>query len=117
MNRLFVCVCGLCGLLGCADKVLVGSGATITCDLPTPSVNPASVTLHVGDTLRATVHWTPCGTTTSAAVFWRSTNLTVARVDSLAGLITALAAGTTVVTATAVADPTVGGAMALTVLP
>jgi hypothetical protein len=117
VKRCCVCAVAACGVLACADQVVLGGPATTTaaavCDL-TIRVTPASATLHVGDTLRGQAH-DDC--TPSAAFIWKSTRPLVASVDSLSGFITALSAGTTVVTANEVVDPTVGGAITVVVGP
>lgn len=119
MNRYFVCVVALFGVVACGDKLVIAAPTTTTtvCMVHSVTVIPASASIHVGDTLRVTAEVSSCGGAPTSGVVWRSTNAAVARVDSLAGLITALAAGTSVVTATETVDPTQAGAMSVTVLP
>ena len=80
------------------------------------SVLPSTATLSVGDTLRLDAalpgrcpgpmpHWA-----------WKSANSAVASVDTT-GLVTAVAAGTTVISAAPTFDPTIGGAATVRVLP
>lgn len=81
-----------------------------------PQVTPASVTLHPGDSVKATASLPACQTDGVVATFrWQSSNPSVAIVDSIAGLVRALDTGRTSIIASMTANRVVQGAMALTV--
>lgn len=83
-----------------------------------PQVTPASSTLHPGDSVKATASVLPCQTDNVVPAFrWRSSNPSVAIVDSIAGLVRALDTGRTSIVASLTVNRAVQGAMALTVVP
>jgi uncharacterized protein YjdB len=88
------------------------------CTVQGPHVAPPSATLHAGDTVRATANESPCLYENDLAPTfrWRSSNTSVAIVDSIAGLVRALDTGRTSIIAIETANPAVQGAMALTVV-
>ena len=91
---------------------------TPDCTLPGPTVSPPSATMHVGDSLRASASFQPCPPDAGAATFqWRSSNTSVAIVDSIAGLVRAIDTGSTSIIATATENRALVGAMALKVAP
>jgi hypothetical protein len=102
-----------------------GGGAKATqtthpdCTAEGPRVVPSMATLHPGDTLRATVTlpfcpWDPPVVATFA---WRSSDTTIATVDSVSGLVSARIVGRTTIIGSLTANRGVQGAMALTVAP
>jgi len=108
--------CGLMGVvaLACtADQAPQTSTQrdTVSACVHSVVVNPGYATLHVGDTLRLRAD--ACSVTTWQ---WASSRDTIAAVDS-AGLVRALRSGTVTIIASAVVDPNVKGAAAITVAP
>lgn len=108
----------LAELLACtADPSSVAPVAP-NCGLSGPTVTPATATLHVGDTVRATVALTPCqGIPTPAVFLWRSSDTLRASVDSITGLVRARRSGGATIVASLVIEPAISGAMALLVIP
>jgi uncharacterized protein YjdB len=82
-----------------------------------PEVKPASATLHPGDSVKGTASVSPCQYNVVPTFRWRSSNTSVAIVDSLAGLVRAVDTGRTSIIATLTQNRAVSGAMALTVVP
>ncbi len=81
------------------------------------TVTPSMATLFPGDTIRisaASASGPDCGRAASEWR-WRSSDTTVAVVDSLNGLATAVAAGTSTIIAYDAVDPNVKGASAIVV--
>jgi uncharacterized protein YjdB len=114
MQRSFVCAVMVCGIMACGDSMAVPSSHNSqVCDL-TYSASPASATLSVGDTVRASAR-NDCAP--SDTWRWSVPRMTVASVDSMTGLITALAPGSTLVFGTDQADPTVGVTITIIVKP
>jgi hypothetical protein len=89
------------------------------CTLQTITVSPPYATLHPGDTVRANASHSVCPQDNGPALTyrWRSSDTSVAVVDSVAGLVRARKTGTASLVATAAAAPSVQGAMALNVVP
>jgi hypothetical protein len=88
------------------------------CTLWQIRVSPASATLRAGDSLSAIATVNQCsGVPSSTAVRWRSTDTATAIADANTGLVRARASGPVTIIATVVADTTIRGAMALTVVP
>ena len=107
---LFICACSAEGMKSVQT--------TPDCTLPTPTVSPPSLTLHVGDSQRASASFRPCPADAGMATFrWQSSNTSVAVVDSIAGLVRAVDTGRTTIVATAIDNRALRGAMALTVVP
>ena len=74
--------------------------------------------LHSGDTVRATASLPPCPGRPAVVDFhWRSSDTLIATVDSIGGLVRARRPGAATIIASAVLDPSVKGAMALSVAP
>jgi hypothetical protein len=119
MTRTFCIVGALAAVaaIACSDQAPKSS---LRADTPVvdcfgePRVSPASATLHIGDTLR--LSYSLSCTTTLTAHRWSSSRDTVATVDS-AGLVRGVSGGIVTIIATAVADPSVRGAAAITVVP
>jgi len=88
----------------------------VDCSLGGARVSPASATLHIGDTLRLSYSFGCSTTSISTAHRWSSSRDTIATVDS-AGLVRGVSGGTVTIIATAVADPNVKGAAAITISP
>ena len=100
---------------GCSHTSAPQTESSVDCTLQNPSVSPPSATVHPGDTLRANVQVNPCLPQTT--FIWKTSDTTVATVDSVAGLVRARAIGRTSILAIANANPQIIGAMALTVAP
>jgi uncharacterized protein YjdB len=86
-----------------AACVVTVSAATIP--LTGLSLSQASLALNQGQQQTLFVSYIPA-TTTQQGVVWSSSDTGVATVDDATGLITAVAEGTAVITATSTADPT-----------
>ena len=100
-----------------------GSGKTATCQVTVnPSVvlvnkitiNPSSKSLAIGKTVTLSPTVAPSNAT-DKSVTWKSSNLKVAKVDEKSGVVTAVAAGTAIITATAVDGSKVTGTCKITV--
>jgi hypothetical protein len=102
-------------IAGCRHTSAPQTEASVDCTLQNPRVLPASATVHPGDTLRANVQVNPCLQQTT--FLWKTSDTSVATVDSVAGLVRAKAIGRTSILAIATANPQIIGAMALTVAP
>lgn len=72
-----------------------------------PTVSPPTIKMFIGDTAVVTMHM-GCADQ-SSSLTWRSSNMAVALVDSVRGVIRALAVGSATVTATLVSNPAVSG--------
>jgi uncharacterized protein YjdB len=111
-------VCGACD---------TGSGATTAlvskCDFDAHGivVSPPSVTLTVGDSmlLAASPPTGPCVPSLPVpfAVFWRSSNPAIVKIDSMTGRARGIATGATTVLAIIVGDTVIKGAAAVQVNP
>jgi hypothetical protein len=111
---------GLALLLGaCGGKEPKNVLTLPDCTVGGPQVAPPYATLHAGDTVRATASVTPCPQEMDfvPTFRWRSSNTSVATVDSIAGLVRALDTGRTTIVSSAIEDRAIQGAMALTVVP
>ena len=103
----------LVATIGCADAE-TRSVLVEPCPAGGVTLVPSVATLVVGDSVRARVLPGAAGCTTFALrdgdrFIWRSSDTTVARVDSL-GLVAAVRAGQVTIRATAVRDFSVSGA-------
>ena len=88
------------------------------CTTVGPKVSPSSATLHPGDTLRASASLYQCRPGDPVGTFrWLSSDTSVASVGATSGLIQARKGGTATISAAAVQDPNVKGAMLLFVSP
>jgi hypothetical protein len=92
------------------------AGATSGCDTPF-RVNPGTATRHPGDTLQVQAIGVCELNFDPTQIRWSTSDTTVAKVDSLTGLVQALARGTVTVKAVEVAARSVSGAMVLSVVP
>ena len=117
--RVLLVAIGLGLVIGaCSGEATKSVQTTPDCALPSPTVSPPSATLHVGDSLRASASFRPCPADAGAATFqWRSSNTSVAIVDSVAGLVRAIDTGSTSIIASATENRALIGAMALKVAP
>src|SRR5690242_8303524 len=102
------------GLTACGDKVNV-TQMPVDSTIHSVTVSPANVPLSVGDkfTFSAAVEAGPGAK--DLTVTWSSGNPAVATVDATSGLVTAVAGGTTSITATSKADASKHGSAAVTV--
>ena len=83
-----------------------------------PHVSPPTATLRIGDTLRGAASLPPCQLNGLIPTWrWRSSDTSVAVVDSIAGLVQARALGSATIIATLQQLPSSVGAMALRVVP
>jgi uncharacterized protein YjdB len=105
-------------VVACSKASTTTNAPTIDCIVATVSVSPPSATLHLGDTLRAVAKDTPCPAGPSTATFrWRSSDTTIANVDSIAGLVRARSIGHATIIGTESGSQGVQVAMALEVVP
>ena len=104
-------------------KAQDGSGKTATCQVTVnPSVvlvnkitiNPSSKSLAIGKTVTLSPTVAPSNAT-DKGVTWKSSNSKVAKVDEKSGVVTAVAAGTAIITATAADDSGVKATCKITV--
>jgi uncharacterized protein YjdB len=116
--RVLIAVCIALVVAACGRSSTDSTASHVDCTTTGPTVSPPSVTLHPGDTLRATAFVHQCeGQPTSTTVRWRTSDTAVAGVDSLSGLVRARASGRSTIIASLVVNPQIEGAMALTVAP
>ena len=78
------------------------------------TINPSSKSLAIGKTVALSPTVAPSNAT-DKSVTWKSSNLKVAKVDEKSGVVTAVAAGTAIITATAVDGSKVTGTCKITV--
>lgn len=109
-----IAVAAACDPEGNAAPVI--AGATSGCLTPF-RVNPIAATRHPGDTLQVQAVGVCELNFDPTQLRWSTSDSTVARVDSLTGLVQALARGTVTVKAVEVAARSVSGAMVLSVVP
>ncbi len=114
------CIAALAALLAgaCGRTSDAGSTSSVDCSLMLVTISPPSATLHSGDTLRPAAAFPTCPVGgPSGTARWRSSDTSVAIVDSVSGLVRAEHTGQASVIATETIDSLVKGAMALTVVP
>ncbi|MGQ0641004.1 MAG: Ig-like domain-containing protein [Gemmatimonadaceae bacterium] len=104
----------LAGLAACGDDVSIVEPPKPTPRVESISVTPASLALRVGQTATLSATVTANDASVVRTVTWTSSAPNIASV-STAGVVTALAAGQTTVTAAATADPTFRAAVQVTV--
>ena len=109
----------LTGLVGCDHAVtpnkLDSTGVPDGC-IALIGVTPPSTALFVGDSIRPSTIGDPCFPPRSGFGWvWRSSDSTVATVDSLSAMVRARAVGIATIFAVWVSDPTEKGAMAVIV--
>ena len=114
-NRSALGLMALAIVVACGSSDSDSSSVAPDCTLPGPTVIPSHANLHPGDTLTATVQPPPC--TPACMVRWTSSDTAVAVVDLNRGQIRAVAKGIATVTASAVLDPSVKGALVVNVSP
>jgi uncharacterized protein YjdB len=102
---------------GCRHTSAPQAGSSVDCTAQGPTVSPASATVHPGDTLRANARQNPCPLDQTTTFWWKTSDTSVATVDSVAGLVHAKAIGRTTILAIVTANPQITGAMVLTVAP
>jgi hypothetical protein len=109
----FAAVTVACG----ADRVAQSNPRldTVSTCLSSVTVNPATATLHPGDTLR--LHADACRIPSSTGWWWRSSDTVVAAIDSAGGLVLARSRGTATMTARALSDPNVSALALVNVVP
>lgn len=118
MIRRLAVFLGVSALVACGDKVVGATPTTTTpvdCNLSGVTVTPAQVTLKVGDTVRLKASGGTCGQP-PLTFFWK-TSSTLASIESASGLLTALKPGAVTAIATAVQNPAIQGAAAVTITP
>jgi uncharacterized protein YjdB len=92
-------------------------GSNDSCAVQAVIVTPDSITLKVGQTLQPSARVQSCTVSANEGVRWVSSDSTIAAVDATFGFITARRVGTVTIVASAVADPSVRDAIAVTVSP
>ncbi len=105
---------------GACDKTSTSvSTESVDCTLIGVTISPPSATLHPGDTLRPVASFPTCPATgaNSSLARWRSSDTTVATVDSIAGLIHAKVGGDASIIAADANNRAVQGALVLRVVP
>lgn len=126
MLRRLAGLLGAAAIVACGDSVVTATSTTTTavaCTLNMIVVAPSSVTLRVGDAARFTASGNAggCGSPATAPTpiifFWRSSDTSLATIDSASGLLTALKPGSVTAIAIAVRDPAVKGAAAVVINP
>lgn len=113
----FVVLIGGSMIVACGDVAGLGpaTAVPVDCTLNAVTVTPASVTIRVGDTVRFKASGGTCGQP-PFTFFWKTSN-TLASIDSASGFLTALKPGAVTAIATAVQNPAVPGAAAVTINP
>lgn len=87
------------------------------CGVFSPTVSPLTATLRVGETVRVTGAVKPCEGLPRATRFrWQSSDELTASVDSITGLVHARLPGTATIVGTLVVDPSLKGAMVVSVV-
>jgi hypothetical protein len=119
MQRVFrfslIGILGIAGLTACGDKVNVqGVNNSADSTVIGVTVTPTSATMNVGDKLTFFASVSTGSAIKDHTVTWSSSNAAVATVDAT-GIVTAKAAGTTSIIATANADKTQGASATVTV--
>ena len=112
--------CALVVILTACDRTVAGTErpTDVGCLTWSMRVTPASATLHPGDAVQASAVVNQClSIPSSTTVRWRSSDTVTAVVDAVTGLVRARAPGPVTVIASVVADTTIRGAMALSVVP
>ncbi len=95
---------------------LAGGTTGDSCSVQSVAVTPNLDTLHVGQTLQPSAQVQSCTTSQQEGVAWSSSDSTIATVDAASGFIQAIRAGRVTISASAVAEPSVIGSMALVVV-
>jgi trimeric autotransporter adhesin len=119
MQRVFrfslIGILGIASLTACGDKVQVaGVNNSADSTVTGVTVTPTSATMAVGDKLTFFASVSTGSAIKDHTVTWSSSNTAVATVDAT-GIVTAKAAGTTSIIATANADKTQGASATVTV--
>lgn len=99
------CTLLLAALAGCRSEASMPEQVTL-CGLVGATVTPSSASLSVGDTLRFRASSSSGGCTPRGPFIfsWHSSNVSIATVDSISGLVTARSAGTATIVAAATTD-------------
>jgi hypothetical protein len=90
-----------------------GDSCAVTAVIVTPSLD----TMHVGQNFQPAAQVQSCTASANEGVLWLSSDSTIASVDATSGFILALRTGRATITASAVADSTKKGSMAIVVSP
>ncbi len=103
---------------GCSKTTAPKTESSIDCAVGEVRASPAEATLHPGDTVgvHAIVSFCP-GDPLTPTFLWRSSDTSVAIVDSVAGLARAKSAGRATLVAAATVNPQISVATVLTVVP
>jgi len=116
--RVIVSACLVLAIVACSRDTSSPPSQDVGCVASGAVVVPSIATLHSGDTVRASASLPPCSGRPAFVEFrWRSSDTLVASVDPIAGLVRARRSGVATIIASAVLDPNVQGAMALSVVP
>ena len=114
IHRLIVLPLGI--ILSACNTSVAAPQTNCTSTAQGASVLPSTATLSAGDTLRLDAALPGMCPGPMPRWEWKSANTAVASVDTT-GLVTAVAAGTTAISAAPTFDPTIGGAATVRVLP
>ena len=114
LSRLLAVIGAAVVVLGCDSPAVgtpqIGAPEPGGCLVGGVTVSPATLTLTVGDTARFAAKVNPCpGQTLSSTVKWRSSNRAIVSVDSVSGLVQAVALEQASVTALLASDASISG--------
>lgn len=116
--RISALVVAVAVVVGGCGKTTAPKTELPDCTVGGVNASPASVTLHPGDTLRVRALVTPCPQDPFTSTFWwRSSDTSVASVDSSAGLIHARQSGQATVIGMATINSAVSVAAFVNVVP
>lgn len=92
-----------------------GTGSGDSCAVTAVLVTPSLDTMQVGQNFQPAAQVQSCTVSANEGVLWRSSDSTIASIDATSGFILALRTGRVTITASAVADSTKKGSMAIVV--
>lgn len=92
-----------------------GTGGSDSCAVTSVIVTPSLDTMQVGQNFQPSAQVQSCTASANEGVLWLSSDSTIASVDATSGFILALRTGRVSITASAVADSTKKGSMAIVV--
>jgi uncharacterized protein YjdB len=92
-----------------------GTGSSDSCAVASVIVTPSLDTMQVGQNFQPAAQVQSCTASANEGVLWLSSDSTIASIDATSGFILALRTGRVTITASAVADSTKKGSMAIVV--
>ncbi len=92
-----------------------GTGSSDICAVASVIVTPSLDTMQVGQNFQPAAQVQSCTASANEGVLWLSSDSTIASIDATSGFILALRTGRVTITASAVADSTKKGSMAIVV--